>query len=79
MKGLKALSALNTRRKSSESPQVHYVARVPTDASNNTETTLGKERAQSLFREITTEHFDYDYSVKFMRKISPRIHTQTVN
>ena len=39
--GSSTLSALTAPRRASEIPQVHYVARVPNDASNNTETTLG--------------------------------------
>lgn len=39
LKSLRALSVLNTVRRASEIPSAHYVARGPTDASNNTETT----------------------------------------
>lgn len=39
LKSLKALSVLNTVRRASEIPPVHYVARGAADASNNTETT----------------------------------------
>lgn len=39
LKSLKALSVLNTVRRASEIPSVHYVARDPADASSNTETT----------------------------------------
>lgn len=39
--GSSTLSALAAPRRASEVPQVHYVARVPNETSNNTETTLG--------------------------------------
>ena len=61
LKSLRALSVLNTVRRASEIPSAHYVARGPTDASNNTETTtVGRETTFLLISKMLTIFIRYD-------------------
>ncbi|CAH3120643.1 unnamed protein product [Porites lobata] len=52
--GSSTLSALTAPRRASEIPQVHYVARVPNDASNNTETTLVSDTKSAAKEEVSS-------------------------
>lgn len=61
LKSLRALSVLNTVRRASEIPSAHYVARGPTDASNNTETTtVGRETTFLLISKMLIIFIRYD-------------------